>query len=59
MTPRIQHNVDELKSRLRVFTRLASSLRNAPIRNLSQLETIEGEIDNLRRALGYESKCTS
>lgn len=53
MTPeRIDRNIDDLKNKLRVFARLASSLRNARVRNLSQIAGVEHEIDLLRKAIG-------
>ncbi|HXA78712.1 MAG TPA: hypothetical protein VNV41_16375 [Candidatus Acidoferrales bacterium] len=54
MTPeRIPHDVEALKSKLAVFTRLGSSLRNASVRNRDQIAAVEHEIDLIRAALGY------
>jgi hypothetical protein len=46
-------DVDELRQGLQTFTRVATALRNTPIRNLRQLEAVEMEIDTLRKALGF------
>ena len=48
---RINRNIDDLKANLRVFTRLASSLRNMKVRNLGQIAGVEHEIDLLRAAI--------
>jgi hypothetical protein len=60
MTPeRIPHDVDNLKSKLAVFTRLCSSLRNASVRNRDQIAAVEQEIDLIRAALGYPTNAIS
>jgi hypothetical protein len=47
-------DIEELRSQLNVFTRVATALRNAKeARNLGQLTAVEQEIDALRNALGY------
>jgi chromosome condensin MukBEF ATPase and DNA-binding subunit MukB len=57
VTPeRIPHDVEELKSRLRTFSRLASSLRNAKVRDAGQIKAVELEIDMLRAKLGYSAQ---
>jgi hypothetical protein len=56
MTPeRIPHDVADLKSKLATFTRIASSLRSARVRNVGQIDAVQHEIDLLREALGYPS----
>lgn len=53
---RVSRDNDELKKNLQTFTRLATSLRNAPVRNLGQLSAVEHEIDLLRKALGFRGE---
>jgi len=55
-TERIPHDVEELQSRLRTFSRLASSLRNAKVRDAGQIKAVELEIDMLRAKLGYSAQ---
>ena len=52
-TERIARDVSVLQSNLRTFSRLASSLQNAEVRNFSQEDAVYAEIDLLRSALGY------
>lgn len=51
--PRIPRDTEDLNRNLSTFTRLATSLRSAPVRNDGQLNAVEMEIDLLRKALGY------
>jgi hypothetical protein len=52
LTPdRIDKNIDDLKSKLAVFTRLCSSLRNAKVRNESLISACQREVDLIRAAI--------
>jgi hypothetical protein len=60
MTPeRIERKVGDLRSKLATFSRLASSLRNATVRNPAQIDGVEKEVDLIRQALGYRTCAAS
>jgi hypothetical protein len=48
-------DAEELRHQLSVFTRLASSFRNAKVRDEGLITAVEHEIDLLRDALGIKN----
>ena len=49
--PRISRDLETLRKNLSTFVRLATSLRNAPVRNEGQISACQQEIDLLRAAI--------
>ena len=47
------NDVEVLQKNLSTFTRIATALRNQPVRNHGQLDAVEQEINLLRKALGF------
>jgi hypothetical protein len=54
---RIPRDVEALTSQLRTFSTLASHLRQAKVRNESQISAVEQEIDVLRNRLFGGASC--
>ncbi len=47
------HDTEILQKNLATFTRVATGLRNQPVRDNGKVEAVQQEIDLLRKSLGF------